>query len=234
MFNSVSIKPINNNQQNYGFGVSNFYSENPYGNFWDFNNSYSYIQQYLFYQSLLNEILYNTNIYNGWDNIPLFDSSNYNFDTNYDFGFKFNNDYTYTEAKTDKNYAINKSLIEVGYDYIKGKKLAKIAKRNATGFRGQCATEAKNSIQQANLGKYEKGHAYMCKYILDKNPNFKRVDISLQDLKHTSGIVLVYDRGVSGYSKEYGHIEITGGDGCAYSDGVTGNIRPGYIAYAPV
>ena len=49
-----------------------------------------------------------------------------------------------------------------------------------------------------------------------------------------AGCVLVYEKGVAGYSSQYGHIEITDGNGNAYSDGKTRNIRPGAKVYIPV
>ena len=127
------------------------------------------------------------------------------------------------------------TLSDSDYDKQKGVRLANIAKQNcANKWNKQCATYVKNDIQAAGLGKYIKGDAYQCAAILDKNPNFKRVNATKNDLETTPGLVLVYGKGVSGYNKKYGHIEITGGNGCAYSDGVTHNIRDGAIVYAPV
>ena len=203
------------------------------------------LQEQMMYQQMLNNILYTSDVYSGWDNIPLYNIPpmnlfpQNNFNTN---PFNLNSNlFNFDSYKKEKDTSIDTSdkkvsmaLIESGYDFVKGQKLANIAKKNVCGFKKKCATYAKNDIQQAGLGKYEYGNATDCDRILDRNPNFKRVDISLADLKKTPGIVLVYKAGVSGYHKKYGHIEITGGDGCAYSDGKTRNIRPGYIAYAPV
>ena len=62
--------------------------------------------------------------------------------------------------------------------------------------------------------------------ILRKNSNFKELSPSSVDVKKLpAGCILVYGRGVSGYSKEYGHIEITTGDGRAVSDGITKHLR---------
>ena len=49
-----------------------------------------------------------------------------------------------------------------------------------------------------------------------------------------AGCVLVYDRGVAGYSSKYGHTEITLGDGTAGSGGITHNIRQGARVFVPV
>ena len=54
------------------------------------------------------------------------------------------------------------------------------------------------------------------------NKNFKEISTSKIDVKDLpAGCVLVYNRGSQGYSSEYGHTEITTGDGRAVSDGIT-------------
>ena len=71
--------------------------------------------------------------------------------------------------------------------------------------------------------------------VLGKNKNFKQISAEGIDLKKLpAGCVLVYERGVSGYSSEYGHVEITLGDGTAVSGGRTRNIRPGAKVFVPV
>ena len=204
------------------------------------------LEQQIMYQQMLNDILYTSSVYSGWDNIPLYNISPMNlnlfsqnnlknpFNINFDINTEGNENEKENKHKDKTSNKASLSLIRSGYDYIKGQKLANIARKNVVGFKKKCATYAKTDIQQAGLGKYEYGNATDCDKILDRNPNFKRVNISLEELKNTPGIVLVYKAGVSGYHKKYGHIEITGGDGCAYSDGRTRNIRPGFIAYAPV
>lgn len=127
------------------------------------------------------------------------------------------------------------TLNNAGYNEKAGKRLANIAAQNTVGFRKQCATYVKQAISKAGLGKYEYGNAYECANILKRNPNFKEISttgINLSNLP--AGCVLVYDRGVSGYSRKYGHIEITLGNGQAVSDGVTNNIRQGARVFAPV
>lgn len=127
------------------------------------------------------------------------------------------------------------SLLSLGYNATKGQKLAQIAIRNTVGFTGKCATFVKRDIEQAGLGKYEYGHAYQCADILRRNPNFKEISTEGLDLKKLpKGCVLVYAQGVSRYSKLYGHIEITDGNGSARSDGKTNNIRPGARVFIPV
>ena len=62
--------------------------------------------------------------------------------------------------------------------------------------------------------------------ILRKNKNFKEISpskVNVEDLP--AGCVIVYNKGVQGYSPEYGHTEITTGDGRAVSDGITQNLH---------
>ena len=70
---------------------------------------------------------------------------------------------------------------------------------------------------------------------LVRNKNFKEVSAKNIDLSSLpAGCVLVYDRGVSGYSSQYGHTEITLGNGTAASGGITHNIRQGARVFMPV
>lgn len=247
MFNTIpqlGIMPYNNIGYPSGNPFAVDFSPMPFGNISFMQNNMQLMQQQMQYQQMLFDILFTQNMYLNWNNIPLFDTNfqspfGGNMFSNFNSNFSINeksdkSKETSDETSNTKKENISKSLYEAGYDFIKGQKLANIAKKNATGFKGQCATWAKNDIQKAGLGEYIQGHAYQCIGIMDKNPNFKRVEISLEDAKKTPGIVLVFGKGVAGYSKTYGHIEITGGDGCAYSDGVTHNIKKGYVAYAPV
>ena len=127
------------------------------------------------------------------------------------------------------------TLNNAGYNEKAGKRLANIAAQNTVGFRKQCATYVKKAISKAGLGEYESGKAYECVNILKRNPNFKEISTTGLNLSNLpAGCVLVYDRGVSGYSREYGHIEITLGNGQAVSDGVTNNIRQGARVFVPV
>ncbi len=149
-----------------------------------------------------------------------------------------------TEAKSGVNKTLstssansNKSetLEKADYNAKAGKRLADIAAKNTVGFTKQCATYVKRAIDNAGLGKYEYGDAYECANILKRNPNFKEISTAGLDLSTLpAGCVLVYDKGVSGYSSKYGHVEITLGNGQAASDGVTNNIRQGARVFAPV
>lgn len=135
-----------------------------------------------------------------------------------------------------KNKALPE-LKEAGYNKRKGRKLAKeIAKVSShNGFDNYCARHVKEAIASAGLGEVKPGHAYNLAGILDDNKNFKEISTDGLDLKSLpAGCVLVYDKGVSGYSSQYGHTEITIGDGTAGSGGITNNIRKGARVFIPV
>ena len=166
---------------------------------------------------------------------PLFGTNYYTtFTPENIFGKDYAKDFKEKTETASKNLPSG-SLTALGYNAQKGQKLANIAIKNTVGFTGYCATYAKRDIGQAGLGKYESGHAFQCDDILRRNPNFKEISSAGLDLKKLpAGCVLVYERGVSGYSSSYGHIEITDGQGGARSDGKTNNIRPGAKVFIPV
>lgn len=141
----------------------------------------------------------------------------------------------YAEEFREKTKTASNNLISLGYNKQKGEKLANIAIKNTVGFTGDCATYVKNDIKEAGLGEYAIGDAHLCDDILRKNPNFKEISTNGLDLKNLpAGCILVYEKGVAGYSSTYGHIEITDGQGGARSDGKTCNIRPGAKVFIPV
>lgn len=113
------------------------------------------------------------------------------------------------------------------YNPDKGLSLAKSVASNARGrSTGYCARYVKTAISNTGLGAYASGHAYQQADALENNKNFKEISVSSKDLKKLpAGCVLVYDRGAAGYSKNYGHMEVTLGNGKAASDFVTNNIR---------
>lgn len=113
-----------------------------------------------------------------------------------------------------------------GYNAFKGERLAKVALSRSVGWTGYCAAYVKSDIQAAGLGPYKYGHAYQMSKILRKNSNFKEISPEEVDVaKLPAGCVLVYNKGVEGYSNKYGHTEITTGDGRAVSDGITKNLH---------
>ena len=56
--------------------------------------------------------------------------------------------------------------------------------------------------------------------------------VNVKDLP--AGCVIVFDRGMYKYSDDYGHVEITTGDGRGVSDGVTTDLRKPSAIFMPV
>jgi len=147
------------------------------------------------------------------------------------------NNYTYTSIKPTRTVVKNPSFWDrLGYKASSGLRLAKTAMSRACGFVGRCAKYVKNAIASCGLGKYVSGNACEMTRILRNNKNFREISPAGVDLKSLpAGCVLVYGRGVSGYSSRYGHTEITTGSGKAVSDGITNNIRDNVTAiFIPV
>ncbi len=154
--------------------------------------------------------------YNYLFNIPFYESKK----TDSDVVAKNDN---YVDTFTKKSD--NKTKLD-GYNPFKGERLANIALNSSVGWTGYCAAFVKRAIQYANLGSYKYGHAYQMSDILKNNGNFKEISPEKVDVsKLPAGCVLVYDKGTEGYSKKYGHTEITTGDGRAVSDGITRNLH---------
>ena len=85
------------------------------------------------------------------------------------------------------------------------------------------------------MGSYVSGHGYQMTDILSRNKNFKQISASGVDVtKLPAGCVLVYGKGVSGYNKDYGHTEITTGDGRGVSQAITYNVRKPSAIFIPV
>lgn len=154
--------------------------------------------------------------------------------------------YSTTPASTVRrsNYSKNFNIItktslpqlqDIGYSSKKGKKLAEAALSNSVGFTGYCAKYVRMALEKAGLSNGMRADAADYNTVLSMNKNFKEISadgINLSSLP--AGCILVYDRGKSGYSSQYGHVEITTGSGQAVSDGITTNIRPGARVYVPV
>lgn len=127
-------------------------------------------------------------------------------------------------------------LKNIGYCASSGLRLAKTAMSRAVGFTGWCARYVKNAIASCGLGSYVRGDAHEMIRILRNNKKFKEIPAHGVNPKTLPpGCILVYGKGVSGYSSKYGHTEITTGDGRAVSDGITNNIRGNVTAiFVPV
>lgn len=120
----------------------------------------------------------------------------------------------------------NSNWRSLGYNAAAGSRLANYAMNHRAGFTGYCAKYVKNAIAATGLGRYERGHAYQMASILRRNKNFREISPNSVNVNNLpAGCILVYGRGVSGYSSQYGHVEITTGDGRAVSDGVTDSLR---------
>ncbi len=159
-------------------------------------------------------------------NFNNFDTSN--FSTN-NSGFSHSRSIGDSFTKTTKPSIImnsdNIDLSEYGYDAEKGERLATYMNNNIAGkWINQCAKYVKNGIQACGLGQYKNGDAHDCIKILSRNNNFKQIDASDIDVKKLpAGCILVYGKGVAGYSQKYGHVEVTLGNGTAASDNITQN-----------
>ena len=126
-------------------------------------------------------------------------------------------------------------LENAGYDKEKGGALARDAANNAVGFTGYCAKYVRRALDRTGLGTGERGDGYEYASILSRNPNFKEISTDNLNLSLLpAGCILVYDRGVSGYSSNAGHVEVTLGNGQAVSDGVTNHIKNGARVFIPV
>ncbi len=115
------------------------------------------------------------------------------------------------------------TLSEVDYNEQKANRLVQdaMSHRRTTPLRkgetGRCAAYVKESIQRTGLGEYISGHAYQCGDIMAQNSNFQEIKVAANDLKNLpAGCVVVYPQN-DVYSRAYGHILITRGDGSSIS-----------------
>ena len=118
------------------------------------------------------------------------------------------------------------SFENVKYNSKKGQDLANDVYNHRVGFTGYCSRYVANALARTGLG-HERANAEGMDDLLKNNSNFQAVTIhSKEELgRLPAGCILVYEKGAAGYSAQYGHIEVTMGDGTAVSDGVTHNIR---------
>lgn len=163
---------------------------------------------------------------NLWNQTGFNTMPNFNFDS---VNFSYNN----SSSKINTN--ITKG-IPSNYNKTAGAKLARIALSKAKNSHGgKCAKAVKTALKNAGLANYEFGHAYKMTEILKDNKNFKRVSPNSVNWRNLpAGCVLVYAKGAEGYSAEYGHTEITTGDGRGVSDGITQNIKKPTAIFVPV
>lgn len=170
-----------------------------------------------------------------FSNLNIFDNSNFSWNNNLSIGDSF--------TRTTNKLKPNTSGLKLeGYNATAGEKLAKIAMDRRQTDRwsnikgtGKCATYTKEAIEAAGMGSYVMGDGYQMTSILSKNKNFKQISPNGIDVKDLpAGCVLVYGKGVSGYHKQYGHTEITTGDGRGVSQAITYNVRKPSAIFIPV
>lgn len=147
--------------------------------------------------------------------------------TKFDSKSYMSGDYATRSYNTNSNLPV---LANSGYNSSLANKLVNIAmqdKKSNAAKGGDCATYVKRAIQKAGLGKYESGDAYACADILARNTkHFREIKVSPSDIpKLPAGCVIVYPQGDMHYSDDFGHIEITLGNGQGVSDKVY-NVSP--------
>lgn len=157
------------------------------------------------------------------------------FDNSIFSAYTFNNNW----GKVDDNYSFtnkNKAKFSMKeYNSSAGEKLARYALSHSNGFTGNCARFVKKAIENTGLGRYKSGHAYQMPSILRSNPHFKEVSPSSVNVKDLpAGCVIVFKKGMYNYSDDYGHVEITTGDGRGVSDGITKNLKQPSAIFVPV
>lgn len=140
--------------------------------------------------------------------------------------------YNTSSLKLDNyNESFGKKLAETALEYTSykcdrsSKTVIKSKKKSSYDWDGLCATYVKMAIRDSGGGSYVNGHAYQMTDILSKNKKFKRISTNVDLKSLPAGCILVYGKGVENYSNEYGHVEITLGDGRAASDAITKNLH---------
>lgn len=255
-YSNIFSYPVNN------FSYQNIFTYQPYQSYNYYNNIFSYTPTFNFsYNNLFNCLNYvndysltpyisgltidTTNPYNIFSyNNPYYSSESFNYPTT-TATTTHNDDFlTVTKKRKKKkkkteDVNINTKDIsaweKIGYSAKKGVQLAKNALSNAVGFTGYCAKFVKNAICKSNLGEYEYGNACDMTAIMRRNKNFKEINPNTVDVNNLpAGCVLVYDKGVRGYSKKYGHTEITDGNGRGISDGISHHLRKPSAIFMPV
>lgn len=138
---------------------------------------------------------------------------------------------TFTLTDKKSNFSLK------GYNQKAGIKLAECALSNSKSkSTGYCARYVKKAIQNAGLGTYQSGDAYQMTEILRHNNNFKEVSPSSVNVKELpAGCVIVFNKGAHNkYSPNYGHVEITTGDGRGVSDYINTDLKKPNAIFIPV
>lgn len=140
----------------------------------------------------------------------------------------------------NKNYNTKTDMATLKgvYNPEKGNTLANVAEKNANGMgtTGWCLKGVRTGLEKAGVstGASMGASAYQATNALDKNPNFKKVEVAQGDLTNLpAGCVIVWDASAG---HEHGHIAVTLGDGKEASDHVQ-NIsqrNASHSVYVPV
>mgnify|MGYP003290276891 CR=1 FL=1 len=246
---------------NLGFYLGNCLNQKLFGNFWKCSPWFSQPTCFMmpntsFFTPYMDNIS-TPPLMTGFDTFSYSGgNSSCNFGTWNNFGEIAFTMQTYNTSKSKKkvgNTADLKWWTAQGYCKEKGEKLAKISeeytrfgvnndgtinknkKKNPDEFTHNCAKYVKSAIEESGLGDYENGNACDMPEILRKNKKFKEISPDGVDLKALpAGCVLCYNKGSQGYSSEYGHVEISQGDGTATSDGTTHYIKKPDVIFIPV
>lgn len=131
-------------------------------------------------------------------------------------------------SKLNNNFELNTTpnakLKDINYDALNAKSIASNAlSRAGSKSKKRCAEYVSNAIANSGLS-VARGDAYEMENNLRKSSEFKEITVSKSELASLpAGCILVYPRGVAGYSSKYGHIEVTLGDGRTASDFVNNN-----------
>lgn len=152
-----------------------------------------------------------------------FDYSNISNNSNNIFSIGYN---SFNQNRCAINTAVTiPALKNIGYNESLGKRLAENAlsavQPHSTRW---CAKYVKNAIAKTGLGEHTDGNAFECASKLANNSHFKEVNVSGNNLKALpAGCVIVYNKnaalyGGGNYDPDYGHIEISLGNGQAASD----------------
>ena len=154
---------------------------------------------------------FNLNSHFNWFN-NAFSGSNSVYPTPYNDSFYSSEEYIKKENAKYQNY-----------DSAAGKRLARIAKKNSNGDSEFCADYVKKAINMAGLGPYDDTvDAYQMPDLLKNYPKFQEIstsDVNVDELP--TGSILIYDKGVEGVNKDFGHVYIKTED----NKGVSGDIE---------
>ena len=205
LFSSSSFWYTPNFVQGFGFGVPLIFSGNPG-----------------FYGPFQNSVFPCFNVYDTGFN--MFDSFNSS------FALKQN------AANNGLNYSKNYTYTMNDYDSKKGELLANDIKKYAKGSKSQCARYVSNALVRTGLSDgMARGDAYQMSSLLRNNRNFTEVSPSDTNWKNLpAGCILCYNKCSQGYSCEWGHIEVTLGDGTAASDYINSDIKKPDTIFIPV